>query len=105
MPVRSSSASLCCFLNFAPYSARGRFSLQGYSGSPHCPALIYALRLAEASNHGLTGVFPHSNVNIPTGANPRQLGFPPAGAAGTDNAGGDETRPVNVYTVIAIKAV
>ena len=59
----------------------------------------------DSHNHGLTSVFPHSNVNIPTGANPRQLGFPPAGAAGTDNAGGDETRPVNVYTVIAIKAV
>jgi hypothetical protein len=55
--------------------------------------------------HSQGGVFPHSSVNIPTGANPRQLGFGAAGGTDTGLTGGAETRPVNVYTVIAIKAV
>ena len=59
----------------------------------------------DSHQHGLPAVFPHSIVNIPTGANPRQLGFGSPGTVFTDFEGGDETRPVNVYTVIAIKAV
>lgn len=55
--------------------------------------------------HGLPAVFPHSIVNLPTGSNPRQLGFGSPGSVFTDFEGGDETRPVNVYTVMAIKAV
>ncbi len=55
--------------------------------------------------HGLPAVFPHSIVNLPTGSNPRQLGFGAPGTVFTDFEGGDETRPVNTYVIWAIKAV